>query len=63
MPSKDEVLEVVSHLEQLVNLLLYDVKKFDQITLPISTSSHCLEFLLSENILDKLYEWGIRTGK
>lgn len=63
MPSKDEVLEVVSHLEQLVNLLLIDVKKFDQITLPISTSSHCLEYLLSENILDKLYEWGIRTGK
>lgn len=63
LPSHDDVLGVVNHLEQMVTLLLFDVKKIDQIALPISSASHCLEYLLAENILDKLYEWGIRTGK
>lgn len=63
LPSHDDVLGVVNHLEQMVTLLIYEVQKIDQITLPISTTSRCLEHLISENILDKLFEWGIRTGK
>lgn len=63
LPSHDDVLGVVNHLEQMVTLLLYDIKKANQVTVPISSSSHCLEYLLTESILDKLYEWGIRTGK
>lgn len=62
LPSHDDVLGVVNHLEQMVSLLLYDIKKFKQIAVPLATSQ-CLEYLLSENLLDKLYEWGIRTGK
>lgn len=63
LPSHDDVLGVVNHLEQMVTLLLYDIKRANQIAAPVAISSHCLEYLLNENILDKLYEWGIRTGK
>lgn len=63
LPSHDDVLGVVNHLEQMVTLLLYDIKKADQITLPLLTTSQCLEYLITENILHKLFEWGIRTGK
>lgn len=63
LPTHDDVLGVVNYLEQMVTLLLLDIKKVDQITLPICNSSQCLEHLISENILDKLFEWGIRTGK
>ncbi|GJQ68104.1 hypothetical protein Trydic_g10703 [Trypoxylus dichotomus] len=62
LPSHDDVLGVVNHLEQMVSLLLYDIKKFKQIAIPLATSQ-CLEYLLSENLLDKLYEWGTRTGQ
>ncbi|KAF5281102.1 hypothetical protein FQR65_LT02968 [Abscondita terminalis] len=63
LPTQDEVLEVVNHLEQMVTLLLYNIKKMDQTQLPLSSASHCLEHLINENILEKLFEWGMRTGK
>ncbi|KAJ3640075.1 hypothetical protein Zmor_003393 [Zophobas morio] len=63
MPRNDDVLGVVNHLEQMVTLLLYDVKKIDQLRVPISSTSQCLEYMLGENILDKLFEWGVRAGK
>lgn len=63
LPTHDDVLGVVNYLEQMVTLLLLDTKEVDQITIPVSNSSRCLEHLISENILDKLFEWGIRTGK
>ncbi|RZB39943.1 UPF0518 domain containing protein -like [Asbolus verrucosus] len=63
LPSHDDVLGVVNHLEQMVTLLLYDVKKIDQLRVPISSSSQCLDYMLNENILDKLFEWGVRAGK
>lgn len=48
----------------MVTLLLFDVGGQDQLSLPASdASAPCLEYLLSENILHKLYEWGIRTGR
>ncbi|XP_017786072.1 PREDICTED: UPF0518 protein AGAP011705 [Nicrophorus vespilloides] len=63
LPSQDDVLGIVNNLEQMVSLLLYDLKKVDQMTLPISTTSQCLDYLMTENILNQLFEWGIRTGK
>lgn len=52
----------------MVTLLLFDVRNIGDVNrirlrLSLSTASHCLEYMLAENILDKLYEWGIRTGK
>lgn len=62
LPSRDDVLEVVRNLEKIDSLLLYDIKKLD-LTSPSISSSKCLEYLLNENILDQLFEWGLRTGK
>lgn len=62
LPNHDDVLGVVNHLEQMVTLLLYDLKKTDRLCMTIN-SSQCLEYLLSENILDKLFEWSMRSGK
>lgn len=61
LPSHDDVLGVVNHLEQMVTLLLYDIKKNDNVYLNVS--SKCLDYLLNENILDKLFEWSIQSGK
>lgn len=57
----DDVLAVVNHLEQLATLLVLEARARE-----INSSSSpaaCLEYLLSENVLDKLYEWAIMTGK
>ncbi|XP_041983152.1 FHIP family protein CG3558 isoform X2 [Aricia agestis] len=57
----DDVLGVVNHLEQLTTLLELEARarEINRMTSPAS----CLEYLLSENLLDKLYEWSICTGK
>uniref|UniRef100_A0A1B6E9D5 FHF complex subunit HOOK-interacting protein C-terminal domain-containing protein n=1 Tax=Clastoptera arizonana TaxID=38151 RepID=A0A1B6E9D5_9HEMI len=56
LPKTDDVLGVVNHLDHMVTLLLMELR-----------SSHntrpCLEFLLSENLLDKLYKWSLYTGR
>ncbi|XP_030756075.1 UPF0518 protein AGAP011705 [Sitophilus oryzae] len=62
LPSHDDVLGVVIHLEQMVTLLIYDMKKTDRLCLTVN-SSKCLEYLLVENILDKLFEWSMKCGK
>ncbi|XP_050313377.1 FHIP family protein AGAP011705 [Anthonomus grandis grandis] len=62
LPSHDDVLGVVNHLEQMVTLLLYDLKKLDRIRMTVN-SSKCVEHLLNNNILDKIFEWGTRSGK
>ncbi|KAJ8971943.1 hypothetical protein NQ317_013840 [Molorchus minor] len=62
LPSHDDVLGVVNHLEQMVTLLLYDLKRHDRLCMSVS-SSRCLEYLLTENILDRLFEWSIRSGR
>lgn len=57
----DDVLGVVNHLEQLTTLLVLEARARE-----ISTSTSpaaCLDYLLSENLLDKLYEWAVCTGK
>ncbi|KAJ8923668.1 hypothetical protein NQ315_010248 [Exocentrus adspersus] len=62
MPSHDDVLSVVNHLEQMATLLLYDIRRHDRLCMSVS-SSRCLEYLLTEGILDKLFEWSIRSGR
>ncbi|XP_055907885.1 FHIP family protein GJ17503 isoform X2 [Eupeodes corollae] len=65
-PTHDDVLGVVSHLDYMVTLILVELHHCNKISLPSANSSPpapCLEFLLSENLLDKLYEWGIITGR
>lgn len=50
----------------MVTLLLVELHNCNKITLPAiqqTPPAPCLEFLLSENLLDKLYEWGIKTGR
>ncbi|XP_022915554.1 FHIP family protein AGAP011705 [Onthophagus taurus] len=56
LPSHDDVLGVVNHLEQMVSLLVYDIKNN-------LNPSDCLGYLLDENLLEKLYNWSIGTGK
>ncbi|CAH0760634.1 unnamed protein product [Diatraea saccharalis] len=57
----DDVLGVVNHLEQLGTLLVLEARAKEINT----TNNHatCLEYLLVENLLDKLYEWACCTGK
>ncbi|KAI9581750.1 UPF0518 protein GJ17503 isoform X2 [Glossina fuscipes] len=65
-PTHDDVLGVVSHLDFMVTLLLVELHHCNKISLPDSTTvppAPCLEYMLSENLLDKLYEWGCTTGR
>ncbi|KAH8282859.1 hypothetical protein KR054_010381 [Drosophila jambulina] len=67
-PSHDDVLGVVSHLDYMVTLLLVELHHCNKVSLPAAEASGppaapCLEYLLSENLLDKLYEWACTTGR
>ncbi|KAM7347305.1 FHIP family protein GG24907 isoform 2-T2 [Cochliomyia hominivorax] len=65
-PTHDDVLAVVSHLDFMVTLLLVELHHCNKIALPDATNTPpapCLEYMLSENLLDKLYEWGCTTGR
>ncbi|XP_046803379.1 FHIP family protein CG3558 isoform X2 [Lucilia cuprina] len=65
-PSHDDVLAVVSHLDFMVTLLLVELHHCNKVALPDSSNvppAPCLEYMLSENLLDKLYEWGCVTGR
>lgn len=55
----------MSHLDHMVTLLLVELQNCNKITLPglQPPPAPCLEFLLSENLLDKLYEWSSSTGR
>uniref|UniRef100_A0A182R4B9 FHF complex subunit HOOK-interacting protein C-terminal domain-containing protein n=1 Tax=Anopheles funestus TaxID=62324 RepID=A0A182R4B9_ANOFN len=63
--SHDDVLGVVTHLDHMVTLLLVELHHCNKLSLPGQSAppAPCLEHLLSENLLDKLYEWGIKTGR
>ncbi|CAH0562283.1 unnamed protein product [Brassicogethes aeneus] len=63
IPTHDDVLGVVNHLEQMATLLLYDIKKQDGNICATPISSKCLEYLLKENILHKIFEWSNKSGK
>ncbi|KAJ8926863.1 hypothetical protein NQ314_020714 [Rhamnusium bicolor] len=62
LPSHDDVLGVVNHLEQMMTLLLYDIKRQDRHSMSVA-SSKCLEYLLTENILDRIFDWSMRAGR
>jgi hypothetical protein len=61
----DDVLSVVNNLDSMVTLLLVELHHCNKINLPSQAQppAPCLEYLLSENLLDKLYEWGTKTGR
>nr|XP_029721101.1 UPF0518 protein AAEL005291 isoform X2 [Aedes albopictus] len=63
--SHDDVLGVVTHLDHMVTLLLVELHHCNKLSLPGAPTppAPCLEHLLSENLLDKLYEWGMKTGR
>ncbi|XP_017855328.1 UPF0518 protein GI14169 isoform X2 [Drosophila busckii] len=66
-PTHDDVLGVVSHLDYMVTLLLVELHHCNKVSLPTAEAAPppapCLEYLLSENLLDKLYEWACTTGR
>jgi hypothetical protein len=61
----DDVLAVVNHLDHMVTLLLVELHNCNKVALPNGHQppAPCLEFLLSENLLDKLFEWSLSTGR
>lgn len=67
IPNQDDVLGVVNHIDQMVTLLILELRdsrtynNYRQST--TATHSPCLEYLLSENLLVKLYDWSIHTGR
>lgn len=71
--TQDDVLGVVNHLEHMSTLLLMELRSMgsfpigpqDSNTLPDQYNASCpsLEFLLSENLLGKLYSWSEVTGR
>ncbi|XP_055301790.1 FHIP family protein GJ17503 isoform X5 [Sitodiplosis mosellana] len=64
--SHDDVLGVVNHMDHMVTLLLLELHNCNKYPPPASQAAPpapCLEYLLSENLLDKLYEWGRTTER
>lgn len=64
--SHDDVIGVVSHLDHMVTLLLLELHNCNKYPPPVAQTappSPCLEYLLSENLLDKLYEWSKTTER
>lgn len=64
--SHDDVIGVVSHLDHMVTLLLLELHHCNKYPPPVAQAappSPCLEYLLSENLLDKLYEWSKTTER
>lgn len=61
----DDVLGVVNHLDHMVTLLLVELHNSNKVALPNGQqpACPCLEYLLSENLLDKLYQWSLTTGR
>ncbi|CAD1476528.1 unnamed protein product, partial [Heterotrigona itama] len=65
--NQDDVLGVVNHVDQMVTLLVLELRDFNfynnyrQST--TATHSPCLEYLLSENLLVKLYDWNKYSGR
>ncbi|XP_043267925.1 FHIP family protein CG3558 isoform X2 [Venturia canescens] len=65
-PTHDEILGVVNHVDQMVTLLLLELRNTasaQQRKNPTPTHSPCLEYLLSENLLDALFELSTNAGR
>ena len=58
-PTHDDVLGVVNHIDRMTTLLLIELRCTFLDTQKSTSPSHspCLEYLLSENLLGKIYEW------
>ncbi|XP_011143844.1 UPF0518 protein AAEL005291 isoform X2 [Harpegnathos saltator] len=67
IPSQDDVLGVVNHIDQMVTLLMLELRDLSLHSRyrqgSTATHSPCLEYLLSENLLVKLYDWSLHTGR
>ncbi|KYN07239.1 hypothetical protein ALC62_01797 [Cyphomyrmex costatus] len=67
IPTQDDVLGVVNHIDQMVTLLILELRDSNSHNHyqqgNTATHSPCLEYLLSENLLVKLYDWSIHTGR
>jgi hypothetical protein len=63
-PIQDDVLGVVNHLGQMVTFLLLELRTTGNCS---NNENHmacpCLDFLLSENLLEKLFSWSVHTGR
>lgn len=68
----DDVLAVVSHLDFMITLLLVDLQNWKQSgkneqnrskKCEINALTPCLRYLLSENLLEKLFNWSCSTGR
>ncbi|XP_044019833.1 FHIP family protein AAEL005291 isoform X2 [Aphidius gifuensis] len=69
VPIHDDILAVVNHIDQMVTLLLLEFRNTigcshqQNLTTTAPSHSPCLEYLLSENLLDILYEWSKNAGR
>ncbi|KAJ8676253.1 hypothetical protein QAD02_012039 [Eretmocerus hayati] len=79
VPSHDDVLGVVNHVDQMITLLLLELRDYSiqqrhqnqrlqqrDMLSAAQLNTHCspcLEHLLSENLLEKLHEWSTHTGR
>jgi len=63
-PIQDDVLGIVNHLGQMVAFLLLELRTAgNSPSNDNGQSCSCLEFLLSENLLEKLFAWSVHTGR
>ncbi|KAH0557810.1 FHIP family protein AAEL005291 isoform X1 [Cotesia glomerata] len=66
LPVYDDVVAVINHIDQMITLLLVEFRSnFNFKNQQLSASSHspCLEYLLSENLLDIVYDWSLSVGR
>ncbi|KAG7203737.1 hypothetical protein KM043_013764 [Ampulex compressa] len=67
IPNEDDVRGVVNHIVQMETLLVLELRDSTSYNhyrqSNTATHSPCLEYLLSENLLVKLYHWSIHLGR
>lgn len=61
-PIQDDVIGVVNHLGQMMTLLVVELRQVDN-NESTPSATPCFEHLLTENVLEKLYEWSLHTGR
>ncbi|KAK7870166.1 hypothetical protein R5R35_012724 [Gryllus longicercus] len=62
-PIQDDVLAVVNHLDQMVTLLLLELRSTATSSPEFQSQHQCLDFLLCENLLERLFDWSVHTGR
>ncbi|KAK6626133.1 hypothetical protein RUM43_006438 [Polyplax serrata] len=61
-PINDDIIGVVNHLGQMMTLLVLELREVDNNESKPSATP-CFEHLLTENILERLFDWSIHTGR